>query len=635
VVERSIFEYLTASGEQEDFDKFIRNYPDNAFVSTARNILFHLTPEGERSNKWPQAFKTDSLKRVIALQTTYLVPFLENKKYGFMDQNANEVIPAMFDSLDASYLCGNINDDMIVMHDKIISNSGSQVWSKAGKIEDIGAGFVLIEDEDSTFLMHKSGFRIGDDGVDDAKILNGKIIATKRTNRWSVLSLAGRTLAAGFDAVNAIGNVICLKKNNSVTLVPMHSLTTLPRGNQDDGPKYDEVRQWSNNLIWVREREKSGLLDQELNVVVPLTETTLTPSFFGVISSSSEGVKLYAPPLKSDTYKNVIAREPWLAVKDSVWKLIDPRSFERVSFAFDSIFFYGPFAVGQRADSSYVYFNNNAYWKGAKPDAMEFVPGHNVAYVSIETKGRKSLYNNHGEKLLTGTFDKIQHAGDELFIIHRAEKKGLINSHGKLLLPIGFDAIGTVNEQTISLLKNGRFGLFDLTRKKQIPTVYEKNLIAYNKDLNVASKEGQYGFVGWDNKPVGTFEFKEIRYWNDTAALVKKDNYWMLYDIKSAKALLDKIKNFTMIRDLPNDKLAIIYQESDHGVIHNLQGFIIPVSYSDIVNVGSRDTPLYFTEKHVEEADAYVVIYYDDEGHALKKEIYDQDEYERIYCHAN
>jgi hypothetical protein len=53
------------------------------------------------------------------------------------------------------------------------------------------------------------------------------------------------------------------------------------------------------------------------------------------------------------------------------------------------------------------------------------------------------------------------------------------------------------------------------------------------------------------------------------------------------------------------------------------------------VNVGSSEKPLYFTEKHLEEASVFVVIYHDDKGQILRKEIYDQEDYDRIYCSQN
>jgi hypothetical protein len=62
---------------------------------------------------------------------------------------------------------------------------------------------------------------------------------------------------------------------------------------------------------------------------------------------------------------------------------------------------------------------------------------------------------------------------------------------------------------------------------------------------------------------------------------------------------------------------------------------MIPISFSDIINVGSKENPFYFTEKHVEEASIFVVIYYDSNGKMVRKEVYEQDEYEKIYCSDN
>jgi hypothetical protein len=79
----------------------------------------------------------------------------------------------------------------------------------------------------------------------------------------------------------------------------------------------------------------------------------------------------------------------------------------------------------------------------------------------------------------------------------------------------------------------------------------------------------------------------------------------------------------------------IIQQDNNFGVISNLSGVVIPATFSDILNVGSADEPLYFTEKHVEEASLFVVIYYDEKGKFLYREAYEIEDYERIYCTGN
>jgi hypothetical protein len=59
------------------------------------------------------------------------------------------------------------------------------------------------------------------------------------------------------------------------------------------------------------------------------------------------------------------------------------------------------------------------------------------------------------------------------------------------------------------------------------------------------------------------------------------------------------------------------------------------LTFTDIINLGSKDDPLYFTEKHVEEASIFVVIYYDRNGKLIRRQAYEPEEYEKIYCSNN
>ncbi len=630
-VEQTIFEYRTSSGRYDAFVEFIRNYPDNPFVTKAKNLLFHLIPETERGTLWPPEFTSDSLEHVISLQDSYLVPFLKNSKYGFMDSKGREVIEPLLDSLDAAYYCGNISDDVILLPEKVIAATGTTVWNgPVQNFEDLGSGFLLFKKDACKFLVHKSGFKLGPECIDDAKILDGKFVAIGNDGQWSLYALSGRLLERDLDDVYIIKNVVCLRKNRKVRLVTATKLTTLPAAAVPDTVEYDDAKPWRNNLILVQNTNQLGLLDQSLDVVVSPGESALNGSFFGVIASMPKGFKIYSSQ-DSATFRNVIVQEPWLAVKDSHWKLIDPTTLADIFSPFDTIAFYGSFPVGQRNDSSFIFFNSKSFWKGLHPSGIEFIPGQDSAYISIEEKGRKSLYNRKGQKLFTATFDKIQFAGADVFVIHRKDKKGLISKAGKMLLPFQYDAIGSMKDGVMSLLKSSRFGLYDHAARKEIYPSYGKNLIPYNSKVIIAYRNDHYGFIRWDNRPLSKFEFKEVRYWNDSTALVKKDN-WMLYEIKTGLVLMDRIKDLKMIRDDPADKLAIVYQDANHGVVHNKKGVIIPISYSDLVNVGSPRDPLYFTEKHVEEASVFVVIYYDAHGHFLRKEIYEPEEYDNIYC---
>lgn len=632
--EQNIFEYKTASGEWQTYIDFVRTHPSNVFVKKAKDILFHLIPDQERSQHWPADFTNDSLARVMTLEHVYLAPVLREKKFGFIDSEGNEIIAAAADSIDARYLCGNIVDDIISSQGHMISKNCACVLARdVRSMNDIGAGFLVVETDECRRVIHKTGFVVGDDCIDDASILNGKLIAIRKANRWSVWTLTGKCLTNNADDVFHVKDVIALKEEGKIRLLPLQTLTTLPSPPELGGMLCDEARSWNNDLIFVKRENNVGLLDQSLNVFVDLRDQLLTPAFCGVIATDSLGSRLINHSgQQSRIFTRVVSREPWVAVKDSVWRLLDPLTL-LANGTYDTLVFHGPFVSGNYRDSTHIFFTKKIIWKGLKPAVIEFIPGNDsTAFLLMENKSTKTIFDDEGKKLFSSTYDKIQYAGQGLFIVHRKEKKGLLDTTGKTQLPVEYDAIGSVHDGIVSMLKSTHFGLYDCIHRKRIPAVYEKNLVRYNEHTITAYKNGMLGFIDWNNKALSNFEFNEIEFWNDTTALVKKNSEWMLYEIRTKRVVLDNIKDYKYVQNTSSQKVAIVYRGIDHGVIHNKNGTILPISFSYIINVGSPEKPLYFTEKHITEADIFIVIYYNDQGKLLRKEVYDQEDYEKIYC---
>ncbi|MDZ7650534.1 MAG: hypothetical protein U5K54_27205 [Cytophagales bacterium] len=88
----------------------------------------------------------------------------------------------------------------------------------------------------------------------------------------------------------------------------------------------------------------------------------------------------------------------------------------------------------------------------------------------------------------------------------------------------------------------------------------------------------------------------------------------MLLNFRTEEVILDRIKNFSWIRKSSEENIVRVQRENYYGVISNKKGLIIPPTFHEIANLGTPEIPFYFTEKTVEEADIYVVIYYNREG---------------------
>jgi hypothetical protein len=636
--EQHIFEIATASGTIESFRNFLQRYPQSMFRERAEQILYYLQVE-EPPAQPLQGNGADSSRVYTSLPRHYLVPFLQKNGYGFMDENGFDVIAPEVDELNDEYRCGNIDEDVVVLPGRVVSRNGTLVYKgEVTSVDDLGSGFLLIENQHCVKVMHKTGFNPGDPCVEDAKVLNGKLLALKKDGKWSVRTLTGLQLIPfEWDNIAYTGDVLIFQRNKQFWLATTETISAI--ANQES-PRlkdaFEEVKPWPNGRIWARAGKFEGVFDQQLNVYIPFREQRLLPAFFGAQARVENQWMIYnAQGEYTEPYDTVLVSKPWAAARtQNKWRLLIPLQHLAARATYDSVFFAGTFAVGIRNDSTFIQSTEGKTLLKVKGLArIEFVPAQDSsAFFILDHADKRILYNHAGQKLFAVVYDRIHHAGKNIFVVIKRDKKGLVAADGKLLLLVEYDAIGMESHGTVSLLKAKKFGLYDVQRKKLIKPEYGKNLSLYNERILVALKNGSYGFIGWDNKPLSNFEFAEVQPWNDTLAWVKKNFMWMLYNLKTKKTQLDRIRNMKLILDKANERLAIVQQDNAYGVIHNTKGMIIPLNFSDIVNVGSPEKPMYFTEKHVEEASVFVVIYYNHEGKFLRKEIYEQDDYEKIYC---
>jgi hypothetical protein len=633
--ELQVFEISTASGRPETFMAFLNAYPASNITQKARNILYHILKEEETNI--PAVLLTDSIRTLRQLEQDYLVPFFSSGKFGFMDTNGEEVIAPFIEELSREYRCGNIREELLVGDSQVVARNGAVVYDgRVNELEDLGYGYLLADRESCAVLLHKSGF-IVDDCVGDARVLAGSMLAVKKDERWTIRTLTGRALPLGeFELVESMDNVLAVRQDGKFRLIHMdEAAKTADQQAPVFSRAFDEVKRLSNHAIWVREGDQQGLLEMDLKAKIGLEKQEILYAYFGAVIRSAGLTSLWNPSVgESDKFQSVEIQQPWIAVRrNGSWQLLDQRFNAYPKVPFDSLFFSGPFAVGVKHDSIHVYVTAHTFVPLRKADAFQFLPGRDSVYfLMVDEKEGKTIYNPKGEKLFTVNADRIDYAGENLFIITRREKRGLINLQGKVVVQPGYDAMGNLDKGTVPVLKDKKFGFLDVANRREIKPAYEKNLVAFSPGHLIAFKGGTYGIINWANKPVIPFEYEEIRYWNDSTALVKKNFQWIIYNFVEKKVIADRIKSFTWLMDTPDEKLIIFHQESHYGVLSNRKGIILPATYSDIVNLGSGTKPLYFTEKHVEEASIYVVIYYNEQGKLLRRQVFEIDDYERIYC---
>ncbi len=637
-IEVHIFEISTASGNRKSFESFLKEYPQSAVAPKARNILYYLLKEQEEAI--PAWLLTDSLRRVRMLEQSYLVPFYREGKLGMMDAQGSEVLAPFADELSKDYLCGNVTEDVVISSDMMITRNGKILFEgHLDEAEDLGWGFLSVTRAGCISVIHKSGFKIPAGCLTDAHVVGrGRMLAVKENNSWNITTLSGRMLHTGADEVVDLENVLAIRSSSSFRLCLVDELSkAVDQVTPTFSRNYAEVKRWKDAL-WVKAGDLQGLFDLNLREVVPLQKQEITPAFFGALISATAGTRIWQKGKPATMpFTHVRINEPWITVAvGKKWYVFDNPSASANGRGYDSIYFIGPVLAGIHSDSLVVNFEPFNFIELPRTTKVSFLPGKDsVFYILVEQGTTKTVLNSRGHKLFSADFDRITYAGENYFTIIKHEKRGILSAQGKPVLPPEFDGVGNLNQGSLPVLKDRKFGMVELNQRRQIKPEYEKNLVRYNSSYLIASKSNAFGLIGWDNKPVLPFDYEEIRYWSDSTALLKKDFQWILYNFIEKKKVADRIRDFKWIRDSENEKILIVRQDQYFGVIHSRKGYILPATYTDIINLGSITQPLYFTEKYVEEASIYVVIYYDSNGKLLRRQVFEADEYDKIYCSHN
>ncbi|MCI0751625.1 MAG: WG repeat-containing protein [Flammeovirgaceae bacterium] len=635
VVEQNIFEISTASGRVETFIEFIKRFPKSSWSKQARNIVWHLLKENRKPI--PSEILNDSLRKLDAMNKEYLVPFYKDSKFGFINKQGEDIVPPIMDELLASYQCGNITEDILVTNNRLIARNGATVFSgEIQDFEDLGSGFLLVEGSNCFRVIHKSGFTMSD-CIDEAQVLDNRWLALRNGKTWSLHSLNGKViLGSQWHEIDAQRDLVILRKGIYYYILKAHDLEKVAdQGALNLGDAFVNVRFNSHGHLVVRKGSVLAILDKTLKPVIDWAEQTVDEFYNGyIVKKYPQTYFQFLNGKQSEPSQFTKFSKPWIALKkNDRWLLYDSQEGDKISGSFDSLLFKGPYCIAFAGDSALIYSNPTSTTLAYSTSQFQFIPGADSLYfLLVDYAGKKTILDANGDLMFTVSADKVEYAGEGYFSVMVKNKKGLIDSLGKVVLAIEFDALGNVSNRTIPVLKDKKFGLAGLQPYRLIKPVYEKNIVRYHEQKLVAFKDGKFGLIGWDSKPITPFEFDEIRFWNDTCMLVKKNFRWAYYNLVTKKLNLEEIKDFKVVRDDQIEKIYVIHQRNNYGVISNRRGIIIPSAFTLIKNLGSVEEPLYFAEKSVEEASVFVVVYYNEKGELLKRQVFEEDEYEKIIC---
>lgn len=634
-----IFEISTAGGSIESFNNYFQQGGDYENKKMARNIALHLLISQEQPI--PRWFLNDSVQQVLDANRGFWIPFLQNNRYGFLDSLGKEVVAPQFTSIDEDVRCSSIHEDVLITSAGLLNRTGRLISSFYPYTKDIGSGFWFVGDSLCRKVIHKSGQVIIADCLQEARVI-GSFLTVKAKGAWAIYTLTGRQLIPpSFDSVEYMEGVYALTRLEKKTLVTASELASIANGQPLKQERvFDEVKMLSKDRLLVRMGALEGILDGELQFVVPLARQSMTLANYGVVRKVNEKYSIsgVASNLDNQLWDKITQYQKWLVLQASgQLKVYDLNTKSIRSTSADSIWFKGGLLFLRERDSVRVFSNASQSLALPLDHRIHFIPSKDsVSYFFTEGKGKKTVYDlAHGKKLFVLDFSKIESVGKNLFLISRKTKTGLANLDGKVILPVEYDAVVQTVAGFFSLWKDKKFGLFDATTNKILKPQFDRNVQVIDQQRCIAYKASRYAVIDWQAKPLTPFEFEEVQVVNEKLVWIKKANQWTLLDLTTNQKRIDPVDQFRIIGRLQDELVFLVSKNKEEGVYSTQKGLVVPIRFSYVANVGKEDFPIYLTDKEVREANVHVVIYYDQSGHFLRKQVYEEAEFERLICEDN
>lgn len=732
--ERAIYEISTADGQLPSFARFARQYPSSAPARPAVNTLYHLYRSAYPPRNFLQDFPglpyADSLRQAIRTEDRTLAPVLEPLGFNFVDPQGTPLSDARYDFLPEDYLCKGILTDFVhaarqknqQLQHEILTKTGQLVFSfvedfsptdsAEGRLDetvvDQEAGLLVISANGRFWVMHQGGHPVitaeeqvveielvsSDDAASQPWPVPYQFIKFRADNQWGLKTFSGRTLLEpAYAAVDAYGPFVVLERDGLLAVTNRKRILENTRVPLSLRFRYDDVAALGDDFLLVYRGNQEGVLDDQLNEVVPLKPHQVVRHFFNdslatdywllkhtdtlqqviedtLRTSTQTTYSLYEPESPSpDTlrYQRAFYNDRWLALQHQkkFW-LIDSGQKE----AYDSVQILGGHFVltvpeaASRNDSITVRLASGQRRRFSRQS--ESLPTFRL----LRTKGilptnqlREFLWidsgtepaaiiNSQGETILKQPLTGATVYPQGLIVTEQGRQQGLVDSLGNELLPARYEGIGNYEAPGIlSLFDKKKFGLYLYPSGITLKPIYESALTRYSGADSaaqwrfVAKNNGKYGIVTATNERLTPFAFERVVYWNDTSALVKVDGRWLIYrltpttqwsSLNPDNVLYDNIADFSFFRQGNNqpEQLLRIYAQPGYGVLSSQRGEVLAPTYDGITLFGdvTEDDYLYLTEKYVPEADLYIMIYLNAAGKLLKRQALTAEQYDRLYC---
>ncbi|WP_338763047.1 WG repeat-containing protein [Bernardetia sp. ABR2-2B] len=214
----------------------------------------------------------------------------------------------------------------------------------------------------------------------------------------------------------------------------------------------------------------------------------------------------------------------------------------------------------------------------------------------IKAGGKYGLMDEKGQVILPPTYSFIFPFENGTAKVKIGEHFKLIDKEGKTLLIPEYDYIGSFENGMALIVKDKKVGVTNNKGQLIIEPQYER--LSIESGIIRARKDGKWGIVNTQNKPLLPFEYQYISTFSENTAIIRKNNLWGFLSIQNnaPKIILEPSIKADFINEIRNGMAKVSsgrYIEEDgygtknayykqNGIIKTNGDWILEQKYSFI-----------------------------------------------------
>ena len=609
----NIFELTTLDGQKKSFENFAAKFPGTTLAQRSLDIIAHLNPD-YGSEVW--------------------IPIAEKNKLGFMGFEGQILVKPKYDSLPYSVTCSNEHAGLVLLPDGIYSRKGRRLLNGSfTQVRNVGAGFLITAKNKNEYeLIHETGWKPLNEPIKNAGLIANHFLAIQVKDKWQLSGLAGQLiLSPVYDSIFQIGSVAVFKKSGKYQFVKQQDILAYKEG-KVPGRVVDDISVLGANFIKIKVGSMEEVLNENLVTIIPMDRHVIRFSPAGFIIEKNNSLTLYDwPLLKNKLFKKIEFPEPWMKTQSATGlNLYFLKDQTLAASSVDSIWFNGKFAFAKKRDSITLFTPLKQKVGFLAEDEVRFLSSTDSGlFFLVKKKTQLQLFDaQSGKKVVSGAYSEITPVTKNLFTVKLKSKIGLVKSGGREVLAADYDAILYQNGW-FSLLREKKFGGYNPASGKLLKPIYDANLVPYSEDLMMARKNKKWGIINLTQKPEkAIFIFDEVKYINDSLALVKKQENWSMMRVHTTKTIADQITDWQSVE---NNERIIFKSKGLYGLISSTTGILVPATYSEILWLSDDQKTLFIgitpkTEKEIQ------LDYFDRYGRTLQKFSTSTDLLDQVLC---